>query len=75
MKQVFQTKDGETFDDYRLAQEHEQSLFYAWLDSDPQISVKDFLEKMDNREVDSWMGTEREIVAQSMRGYFSGLQV
>jgi len=50
MKQVWQTTDGEIFENKQAAQKHEDGLFNDWLEKDKPIKVSSFLALMSHEK-------------------------
>jgi hypothetical protein len=63
--------DGKYFEDRREAEEHEDKLFEAWLNTpDLTISVADFLLILDDSEEDEYYSTERNLAEGFLRKLF-----
>jgi hypothetical protein len=72
MKQVYQTRDGETFEDPANARAHEDELFDIWLVR-PEAqagTVQDLLEVLDDFEETEFFDTPRKVFIDLLRRYF-----
>lgn len=71
MKSVFQTCDGELFEDCEDAKEHEDGLFEEWLAKNPSVKVDKLLAYMDDTTSEEYHGTEDDIMRLLLREYWT----
>jgi hypothetical protein len=72
MIQVYQTRDGQTFENAMDANEHEDELFDVWLTQDDakMLTAQDILEGLDDFDETEFFDTPRAIFIALLRRYF-----
>jgi hypothetical protein len=71
MKQVYKTRDGQTFEDGTKAREHENELFDVWLmGAAKRYTLQDLLEGLNRTEENEFFDTPRKVLIDLLRGYF-----
>jgi hypothetical protein len=74
MKQVYQTRDGEVFEDHAKAKTHDDELFDVWLaqPAAQMVTVQDLIEGLDTCDEMEFFATPRAVFIDLLRGYFDG---
>jgi hypothetical protein len=72
MKQVYQTRDGSTFENAMDAREHEDTLFTSWLvgGAPDALTARDLLNKLDDFDETEFFDTPRKVFIDLLRRYF-----
>lgn len=70
IKVKYEAKDGKQFDDRDEAKAWDDTNFSIWLEGNPTLLAKDFVESLDNGRRDEHYGNDRSLASDLLRGYW-----
>lgn len=70
VKTKYEAKDGTQFEDRKDAEEHDEELFVAWLESQPTIAALAFLNELDDSETVDYGGTQYRNFRDQLKSYW-----
>lgn len=74
VKVKYEAKDGKQFDRKEEAEEWDNSNFDVWLEGNPTINARIFVDSMDGGAKDEYYSNDRKLARDLIRKYWNDLE-